>query len=126
VDPVWSASFLPISPTPGKFGRPVVELGDDKRRIFNGCSLLFLEIETEVPVQLLGDYIGTLKEEGLKTLNEHRIPAETRAGGSQAPIHRPRPIAGNPAVQVGAQEEGWQVVQGPPYRCSGRRKAHGR
>ncbi|RPA95968.1 hypothetical protein L873DRAFT_1791891 [Choiromyces venosus 120613-1] len=65
-------SFVPVSPTESMFGRPVVHLADDERQVFTGFSLFFLEIQQKVKVEFLGDYIGSLTEEGLRTLRDQR------------------------------------------------------
>ncbi|KAG0130703.1 hypothetical protein HOY82DRAFT_670418 [Tuber indicum] len=67
-----AGSFLPISPTRSRFKRPVVHLAEDVRQIFTGRSLFFLEIQQEIKIEFLGDYIGSLTDEGLETLRDQR------------------------------------------------------
>ncbi|RPA94631.1 hypothetical protein L873DRAFT_1792877 [Choiromyces venosus 120613-1] len=75
-----SKSFIPMAPTPSRFGRPVLPLVSDERDVFLGGSLLFLEVFKEVKVSLLGDYIGYISDESVKIVNfeQARIAEERR------------------------------------------------
>ncbi|KAG0137692.1 hypothetical protein HOY82DRAFT_666901 [Tuber indicum] len=75
-----SKSFIPMAPTPSRFGRPVLPLVTDERDVFLGGSLLFLEVFKEIKPGLLGDYIGYISDESVSIVNREqmRIAEERR------------------------------------------------
>jgi len=75
-----SRSFIPMAPTPSRFGRPVLPLVADEREVFLGGSLLFLEVFKEIKPTLLGDYIGHISDESVSIVNQEqsRIAEERR------------------------------------------------
>ena len=67
-----SKSFIPMAPTPSRFGRPVLPLVADEREVFLGGSLLFLEVFKEIKPTLLGDYIGHISDESVSIVHKEQ------------------------------------------------------
>ncbi|CUS11277.1 unnamed protein product [Tuber aestivum] len=68
-----SKSFIPMAPTPSRFGRPVLPLVTDDRDVFLGGSLLFLEVFKEIKASLLGDYIGHISDASVSIVNREQL-----------------------------------------------------
>ncbi|RPA95650.1 hypothetical protein L873DRAFT_1812622 [Choiromyces venosus 120613-1] len=64
-----SKSFIPLSLTSSRCGRPVLPLVSDKQDVFLGGSLLFLDIFKEVKASLLSHYISYISDESVKIAN---------------------------------------------------------
>ncbi|KAG0633749.1 hypothetical protein HOY80DRAFT_1103156, partial [Tuber brumale] len=128
-----SKSFIPMAPTPSRFGRPVLPLVTDERDVFLGGSLLFLEVFKEIKPNLLGDYIGYISDESVSIVNreqmriaeERRRKEEYRATQSGAYKSRKGGSRRGSGRQRQEAETNFDHCDSSPYEHSGPQSDHG-